>query len=46
MNDTEMVEPFNYFDDWIVVKTDDECRKIRSFEVRKKENAHIETIEW
>ena len=36
----------NYFDDWIVVKTDDECRKIRSFEVRKKENAHIETIEW
>ncbi|MDO4805075.1 MAG: hypothetical protein Q4A32_09690 [Lachnospiraceae bacterium] len=41
---------FNYFDDWVVVKTDEDMTKITGFLVRKNQKAlgaeRVETIDW
>lgn len=37
---------FNYFDDWILIITDDEDKKITDIVVKKKEEVHVETCEW
>lgn len=36
---------FSYFDDWVVVKTDD-CKELTGFIVREKAAEHIETCFW
>ena len=37
---------FQYFEDWVVVKTDSDCKKKTDFIVRKKSEKYIETIHW
>ena len=37
---------FQYFDNWIVASTNEECTEITGFKIRKKEETHVETIEW
>ena len=37
---------FNYFDDWVVVQTNEDNTEIRDILMQKKERQHIETIEW
>lgn len=37
---------FAYFDDWVLIKTDDAYRDITEIIVKKKEEKHIETCEW
>lgn len=37
---------FSYFDDWIVVKCDEEYKDITSIIMKKHEDQHIETIYW
>lgn len=37
---------FNYFDDWIVVKPDEDHERAAGFIVKKETDIHIETIMW
>ncbi len=37
---------FEFFDDWIVVKADENQKKIDRFIVREKTDVHTETIFW
>ena len=37
---------YDYFDPWVVVKTDDSFHEITGFHLKKKTNEHIETIHW
>ncbi len=37
---------FNYFDDWILIKSNEENTEITEIVIKKKEDKHIETIEW
>ena len=37
---------FRYFDDWIVIKSDIECKKMNEIIVKKAENVHTETCFW
>lgn len=37
---------FSYFDDWIVIRCDEECKKVTEIVMRKKEEDRKETIEW
>lgn len=39
-------ELYNYFDDWIVVLTDQECQYMTGVIAKPCEEKHIETIEW
>ena len=39
-------EIFSYFDDWILVHTDDEDKRITRYILKKKAEKHVETIEW
>lgn len=36
----------DYFDDWIVIKTDPGCKEIEQIVMRKNVEPHIETCEW
>lgn len=42
----EYNEIFEYFDDWILVKTNKTNKKITDFILKKKTKKHIETINW
>ena len=37
---------FRYFDDWIVIKSDIECKKMNEIIVKKAESVHTETCFW
>lgn len=37
---------FAYFDDWVLIKADDDCKNITEIIVRKKEDTHLETCNW
>ena len=37
---------YEYFDDWIVIKSDNTYTDIEKIILRKKENKHMETIQW
>lgn len=37
---------YEYFDDWIVIKSDNTYTDIEKIISRKKENKHMETIQW
>ena len=37
---------FHYFDDWVVVKTDDSLHQVTGFILKKNSDHHIETIHW
>ena len=37
---------FSYFDDWIVIRCDEECVKVTNIIMKKKSDNHVETIEW
>ena len=37
---------FAYFDDWVLIKTDDAYKDVTEIIVKKKEEKHIETCEW
>ena len=39
-------EIFSYFDDWILVHTEDEDKRITRYILKKKAEKHVETIEW
>ena len=42
--DHEMI--LDYFDEWIVVKTNEDNTEVVGFELRKDDGKHIETCEW
>lgn len=37
---------FEYFDDWVLVETDEAKKYIKTFKMKKKSKERIETIEW
>jgi len=37
---------FKYFDDWVLVTTNDDCTKQTGFKIHKKADKHLETIKW
>lgn len=37
---------FSYFDDWIVIRCDEECVKVTNIIMKKKSDNRVETIEW
>lgn len=37
---------FNYFDDWILIRANEDNTEIQDIVLHKKERNHIETIEW
>jgi len=37
---------FAYFDDWIVIRSDDEYRNVTDIILKKKSNSRVETIDW
>lgn len=37
---------FEYFEDWILIKTNDMNTEISDIVVRKKEDKHVETYQW
>lgn len=37
---------FSYFDDWILIMSDDKNENVGEIILKKKETMHIETIEW
>lgn len=37
---------FNYFDDWVLIRANEDNTEIRDILLHKKERNHIETIEW
>ena len=39
-------EIFNYFDDWILLRTDSDCTEIEDIIMHRKSDIHIETYMW
>lgn len=39
-------DTFEYFDDWVLVQSNEDNTEIRDIRIRKKETEHVETIDW